>query len=328
MTDADTTAVPDDPGADDPVLAELGRAEGFLTNLHHRALDVVTIDSPSAEDAPFLGRNISKLSPFVSNLIERQVVQELAEELDPGGGFHWVRQDPGWPDAGLFRVGELVGGFEVKAWYVLATEMTGRFHAAQSAIEGLHARVIVVPWVMSQIVYGSPVLLGHIAVDAMELAQQRDAWYHRPPDRIVVEPPDQANRAANLRQTNVIGQKMQRVSDEQMATARMFVERFGVAPVPHADDTRALNEYLVSNYPYREESNFGKLGRTFFEPLREFEVATLATDYFGRSLAAWRIVLAQLDDPVDANRTAAERAVAALYLDEADADDPEEVVGE
>lgn len=110
------------------VQAEMARAEKTLKNLVGEELSTISISSPSADEAVFLGQNISKLSPIIGNLIERRITHLLTEE-DAEHGMKWQRQDPLFPDALLVdsQGKSTSAGFEVKAWYVLSTELTGRF---------------------------------------------------------------------------------------------------------------------------------------------------------------------------------------------------------
>lgn len=298
------------------ITQELDRSEQLLDAFKGRTLDVITVHSPSAADAPFLGRNISKLSPIVSNLIESQIIRDLAET--PGDhGYTWQRQDPGFPDAGLFDPsGVFTGhGFEVKAWYVLATEVTARFKEAQNLLEGRDVRVVLVPWMMSKVVYGQPVILDVCVLDAMSLAQARDVVYHRPPDYLVVMPEDTTERTANLQQSNVLGYKLQRerVAEADYDAMVRLAAKYDAPPIPHHDDTRDLNKLLMGQLPYRQESNFAKLWRTRHAGMREFVNAVMAEEVEGRSPAGWQAVINGLTSEDETVRETSEKAILEIY---------------
>ena len=107
-------------------------ASGHLQSLTGHVFDVLTISKPStAEQAVNLAKVISKLSPLVGNLIEFNTVDFLntKSEYHPFG--EWRRQDPGFPDT-VFDGSVLpTPGFEIKAWFPLATEITARFKDSQ-----------------------------------------------------------------------------------------------------------------------------------------------------------------------------------------------------
>ena len=79
---------------------EMARADEVLLGLAGEAVDTLTVKSLSADDAPFLGQIVSKLSPMIGNLLEQRIIQILDQNADVSGhGMHWRRQDPGFPDA-------------------------------------------------------------------------------------------------------------------------------------------------------------------------------------------------------------------------------------
>lgn len=101
---------------------------------------------------------------------------------------------------------------EAKAWYVCGTEITARFRASQTVLIGKRVYVVLVAWIMSDIVFGTPTILGYRLFDASEVARIRDEHYHQPIDYLVIEPEDTAARTVNLRQANVAGFKLDRIN--------------------------------------------------------------------------------------------------------------------
>jgi hypothetical protein len=140
---------------------EFERARKALQSLATRPVDLLTVKSLGADvDAVLIAKNISKLSPFVSTQVENAVIQALTE-VPPERGLRWARQDPGFPDAGLLYEGGQTGhGIEAKAWYVCGTEITARFRASQTVLIGKRVYVVLVAWIMSDIVFGTPTILG------------------------------------------------------------------------------------------------------------------------------------------------------------------------
>ena len=115
---------------------ELERATNLLHDLAGEDIDAIDIKSVEADEAPFLARVVSKLSPIVGNLMEQRIASLLDDNASPG--FGWERQDPGFPDAVLKDAAqdEILAGYEIKAWYVLSTEITGRFRESLNLLAG------------------------------------------------------------------------------------------------------------------------------------------------------------------------------------------------
>ena len=138
----------------------------------------------------------------------------------------WIRQDPGFPDV-LYQTNEPVkAGFEVKAWYPFATEITGRFKDSQRRFSQDQTYVLMFAWVPEHMLFGRPKLLDMCIVSARSVAESRDRHYHNPPDYIVIEPLDTSGRTRNLQQTNTSGYKFQG-TPEEMEEARSLIAKWG-----------------------------------------------------------------------------------------------------
>ncbi|MBM4607289.1 hypothetical protein GS575_33200 [Rhodococcus hoagii] len=148
--------------------------------------------------------------------------------MDQGSpdGLSWHRQDPGFPDAILRHEGhgETNTGFEIKAWYVLSTEITGRFKESLNLLAGKNVNVVIVAWCMSHLIFGKPKILGVLNVSGVELARSRDSHYHNPPDYLTIEPQDTTGRTANLQQSNVNGYKLQVADSDPRVLERVRLE--------------------------------------------------------------------------------------------------------
>jgi len=100
-------------------------AADYLLKLPGHTFDVLEVSKPvSPEAAVNLTKVISKLSPLLGNLIEFNTVDRLNDKDEFRAHGQWIRQDPGFPDT-IFTGGIVpVPGFEIKAWFPLATEIT------------------------------------------------------------------------------------------------------------------------------------------------------------------------------------------------------------
>jgi len=293
------------------ITAELERAEDVVRGLEGTTLETISIASLDVRDAAFLGANISKLSPLISNLVERRVVAALEAAENPNG-WRWVRQDPGFPDAALLdQHGQsLDAGYEVKAWYALSTEITSRFRESRDRLLGKDIRLLLVAWMMDHIVYGQPIVLGVIAVDAVSLAEARDHHYHDPPRYLIVEPEDTANRTANLQQSVVSGHRLQADNEHMAGSARMMVAGMGEADAiadPYSAETEQLVAKLLNTYAYRLDTNFAKIDRINHPGVEGFKEGVLASTFDNRTVAEWSQTLRRLSSDGD-------DAVAALDL--------------
>lgn len=299
---------------DDPVvLQEMERAEEHLRAMVGSDVPAVTINSLDAKDAPFLGRINSKLSPIIGNLLERQISDLLTE--DAGGGMRWIRQDPDFPDALLLDEdgSSTDSGYEVKAWYVLSTELTGRFRESVNLLEGRNVRVAIIAWHLSHIVYGTPKVVGVLTTDALSVARRRDEHYHRPPDYLCVEPQDTSARTRNLQQTNVAGYKWQG-TPEALVEAEEFVMGHAAArEAPHTPEGQALSAELMAQFSYRLDTNFAKVDRVDHPEIEAFKAEMLGTTVRGRALSSWIRLLRDLKVPETDAYDAAAAEMQAIY---------------
>jgi hypothetical protein len=136
---------PVDPNEDGHLVgAVLDNAEEALEGLEGHVVDVVSIRKPNGEDE-ILGwlLTISKLLPLVGNMLEVEFVRRF-NQLDLPDEWTWERQDPGFPGAGLKGLPGPTPGIEIKAWFPLATEITGRFWESQRRLSESDVRVAAI----------------------------------------------------------------------------------------------------------------------------------------------------------------------------------------
>jgi hypothetical protein len=235
---------------------------------------------------------MSKLSPFLGNLIEIN----RTEFLNKGGQFsshgQWERQDPGFPDIILRGGIEPTPGFEIKTWFPLATEITGRFKDSQNHFVHDQTYVALIAWLPEHLLYGKPAILDVCIVPAKSIAAARDSHYHNPPDYLVLEPEDTSTRTRNLRQTNTAGYKWQGTA-EQFEQAEQILGRWG-ADCKMYNPSREYQERLrdlLSRFRYRLDTNFAKIDRIVHGEIEAFKTRVLATVLHGRTIADWTRLL-------------------------------------
>jgi hypothetical protein len=276
----------------------LDAASRHLQSLSGHIFDILSISKPvSPEAALNLAKVVSKLSPLLGNLIEFNAVEFLNEQVEFEGFGKWKRQDPGFPDTILEGNVKPVPGFEIKAWFPLATEMTGRFKDSQNRFAENNVYVCVPAWLPERLIYGRPYIVDVVVVDGGSVARSRDEHYHNPPDYLVVEPEDTAARTKNLQQTNTSGYKFQ-------GTPRQFVqaERLVTAWGKNGRKYQPTRQYqqrvreLMARFPYRLDTNYAKIDRIAHDGLEGFKTRVCGTTVNGLTVAEWTRLFASMKD--------------------------------
>lgn len=260
--------------------------------------DVLAVTKPvSVEAAVNLAKVISKLSPLVGNMIEINTVEVLnaAAEFRPCG--KWVRQDPDFPDTVLKGSISPVPGFEIKAWFPMATEITARFRESRNNLAEDNTSVVLLAWLPEHIIYGKPKIIGVCVASGKSVAAARDLHYHKPPDYLVLEPEDTRRRTRNLQQTNTNGYKFQGTG-KQLSKAAAAVRSWGRG----GKDYKPTPEYqsklrrLTSRYPYRLDTNYAKIDRIEHAGIEAFKKTVGGKQFLGMTVNQWARVLVSGDD--------------------------------
>lgn len=273
-------------------------ASGYIKSLVGNTFDVLTVSKPISPDAALhLAKVISKLSPVLGNLIEFNTVEILNAQPDFGPFGKWKRQDPGFPDTIFDGVIFPIPGFEIKAWFPLATEMTARFKDSQNHFAGDNTYVAILAWLPEFLIFGKPQILGACVVSGLSIAKARDIHYHNPPDYIVLEPEDTRDRTRNLQQTNTSGYKWQGNQDE-FVEAKRLIESWGKEGFmyqPTVEYQKRLRE-LTSRYKYRLDTNFAKIDRIEHDEIEGFKRSIYATEVHGMTIGQWNKLISSDDN--------------------------------
>ena len=210
----------------------------------------------------------------------------------------WKRQDPGFPDV-IFE-GNIVPapGFEVKAWFPMATEITGRFKDSQNRFTRDQTQVVLLAWLPEYLIFGRPYVLDVCIVSARSVAKARDDHYHNPPDYLVVEPNDTSTRTRNLQQTITSGLKWQGVKGERFTQAEKIVASWGAegrtySPKPEYQERM---QELFSKYTYKVDTNYAKMDRVVHPEIEQFKKKMQASVVHGMTIKEWMRLLASRDD--------------------------------
>lgn len=232
-------------------------AAKHLQCLEGHLFDVLNVSKPvSVEAAVNLAKVVSKLSPMLGNMIEFNTV----EVLNAVESFHtfgkWIRQDPDFPDTILSGSISPTPGFEIKAWFPMATEITARFKDSQNHFVNDNTHVAMLAWLPEHMIYGRPKIIGVCIASGKTVAEARDSHYHNPPDYLVLEPGDTRERTRNLRQTNTNGYKFQGTR-QQFREAETLVKTWGKGgktykPTPQY---QSRLRQLTARFPYRLDTN-------------------------------------------------------------------------
>jgi hypothetical protein len=269
-----------------------------LRSLQGHIFDVLTVTKPISPNAGAnLAKVISKLSPLLGNMIEFNVVEYLNDKGDFSDFGTWIRQDPGFPDAILDGTIQPTPGFEIKAWFPLATEITARFKDSQNHFADDQTYVAMLAWLPEQLIYGRPKIVDVCIVSGKSVAEARDSHYHNPPDYLVLEPEDTSARTRNLQQTNTNGYKWQG-SETQFVEAKRIVEEWGSSGTSYKP-TREYQEKLrdlIARYPYRLDTNFAKMDRIVHTEIEGFKSRVYDTKIHGKTVGEWGRLFIRGDD--------------------------------
>lgn len=273
-------------------------ASGHLQSLGGHVFDLLTVSKPISPNAAVnLAKVVSKLSPLLGNLIEFNTVEFLNDRPEFQALGEWKRQDPGFPDAIFEGQVTPTPGFEIKAWFPLATEITARFKDSQNHFADDRTHVCMLAWLPENLIFGKPKIIDVCVVSGASVAKSRDDHYHNPPDYIVLEPEDTATRTRNLQQTNTNGYKFQG-TPQQFAHAKRLVEGWGTdgrVYLPTADYQKRLRE-LLAGYPYRMDTNFAKMDRIVHPGVEAFKKRVLGTQIHGLTVGRWSALLSRGSD--------------------------------
>lgn len=273
-------------------------ARKYLRGLVGHEFDVLEIVKPvSPEAAVNLAKIISKLSPLVGNLIEFNTCEYLNDQKGFAAYGKWRRQDPGFPDTIFSGSISPTPGFEIKAWFPLATEITARFKDSQKHFLKDQTYVAMLAWLPEFLIFGKPKIIDIVVVSGGSVAKARDDHYHNPPDYLVLEPEDTATRTSNLQQTNTNGYKFQG-NPTQFRDAQTIVSSWGVGGtkyLPTPAYQLKLRE-LISRFPYRLDTNFAKMDRIVHAEIEVFKKRVLNSHFHGKTIGEWNRLLSREDD--------------------------------
>jgi len=273
-------------------------AHNELLKLKEHYIDVLDVNKPTSIDAALeLSKVVSKLSPLIGNMLEFHIVDVL-NNINWNCEGTWIRQDPDFPDA-LFKSDEITPnvGFEVKAWYPFATEITGRFKTSTNILEENLFDVALIAWLPEFVFWGKPQILDVGIFSGLSVANSRNNHYHNPPTYLVQEPQDTSDRTANLKQRNTLGFRFQESSTNKLSDATKYIKEIGMttsykADAPYQEKIRNL----MSNFEYREDTNFAKIDRIMHDGIEQFKEHVMQLNYHGVTVRGWVQLLKQVKD--------------------------------
>lgn len=279
-------------------------ASAHLGSLSEKSFDVIEVKKPISPTAAVnLVKVVSKLSPLVGNLIEFNTVEFLNDKDDFSSFGEWKRQDPGFPDAILDGIIAPAPGFEIKAWFPLATEITARFKDSQDAFSDNATYVCMLAWLPEFLIYGKPVIIDVCLVSGKEVSRSRDDHYHNPPDYLVIEPNDTTQRTANLQQTNTSGYKWQGTDKKELDKANKMVAQWGNNPSEYSTspEYQELLHKLMADFQYRLDTNFAKMDRIQNPTIEDFKQRVMQKRMHGKTIQEWSRLFASKNDELIAN---------------------------
>lgn len=283
-------------------------AAKHMKGLAGHEFDLLTVQKPVSPDAAVnLAKVVSKLSPLLGNLIEFNTCEYLSDKPEFKDIGKWQRQDPGFPDA-IFE-GDITPkpGFEIKAWFPLATEITARFKDSQNHFADDRTYVAMLAWLPEHLIYGKPYILDVVVVSGASVAKARDDHYHNPPDYLVMEPQDTSGRTKNLQQTNTNGLKFQGTGAE-FKQAQKIVASWGGDAMTYKPTAsyQAKLQALVNKFTYRLDTNYAKMDRIVHAELEAFKAKVLSTKVNGMTVREWERLIRSVNKAQSALASALE----------------------
>lgn len=261
----------------------------MLKGLPNNNIDFIEIKKPSSvASAVDFSKILSKLSPIVGNMLEFHIV-DMLNSLDWHGEGVWKRQDPDFPDA-VFVSDSLQCnvGLEVKAWFPLATEITGRFKVSTNLLQKNKYSVVLIAWLPEYVFWGRPHIIDVAIFDAMSVAEARNVHYHQPPRYVVREPEETDNRTKNLMQRNTSGFRFQESVSNNIDDASEYMKSIGMSHIysPNAEYQNLVRQ-LLSTYNFREDTNFAKIDRIEHDGIEQFKQSISGLVYNGCPICEW-----------------------------------------
>jgi len=118
--------------------------------------------------------------------IEQEVIRTLNElhsfwDVDDRYfGYRFTRQAQTFPDALLInpQTRHIIMGLELKSWYLLAKEgePSFRYQVTPNAC-AIQDLLVIVPWVLSNVLSGSPIVFKPFIAPARYVAEYRNYWW-------------------------------------------------------------------------------------------------------------------------------------------------------
>ncbi|MGN0833983.1 MAG: hypothetical protein ACI4RD_10115 [Kiritimatiellia bacterium] len=278
----------------------LESAKEHLYALRGEVFDVLTITQPtSVDEIRNLAKIVSKLSPLIGNLIEFKITEFLNSKLNSDDG-KWKRQDPGFPDV-IFD-GNLTPapGFEIKAWFPFATEITGRFKDSEERFKNDEVDLVILAWLPEHIFWGKPRIIDVCVVSGKSVAIARDLHYHKPPHYLVIEPENTSDRTANLQQTNTNGYVIQDSSEAGLKAAKAIVKSWGKNGACYSTSKLYQDRLkgLMGKVEYRLDTNYAKIDRIEHKGIEEFKRTVLGRELGGETIKSWGSIITDLPPDV------------------------------
>jgi len=240
---------------------------------------------------------LAKFSSVLSNLLEVHVVDQLNEYNRINNvwpGYRWISQDPYFPDCILVPLEghdpstdtHGVMGIEVKIWYPMATELTGRLNESQATVGLGNSVLLIGAWIPNFIIWGQIETLAVGIFDILDVIRTRDNRWFYPPAALITEPRDTSERTSNLQQTNVSFWEIQ--SGRELASN--IVELWPTMEYSTEEEMQDRIHDLLNhpNIDYRPENqNRNKIQRIGHSGIREWQLEISQIEICARQLREW-----------------------------------------
>lgn len=238
-----------------------------LDELNRCIAPTLNVERPDNIDVQTWATIVSKLSGFLSNLVEISVSHWLNKNiLDKD--MEWKRVEGSFPDVQLYRKGvKTKYGLEVKVVCSGAQEASARFRHSREMLDEGSVLVCLFAWRVSD--DGEVNFFTSWFMDAAILADIRDQYVTLP--KGIYQWPDNSGQKMNTQQSDVRYLTLQNQRKYLVAASQMVMKWKEDNPCktkPH--EQKEIMILLGEKFGYKNDTNFGKLQRINDETLKKF----------------------------------------------------------
>jgi hypothetical protein len=156
---------------------------------------------------------------------------------------------------------------------------------------------LLIAWLPEYLLFGRPQIIDICSISGKSIAKARDTHYHNPPDYLVLEPEDTADRTSNLQQTNTNGYKFQG-DQRSFHQAKEFIDSmddFSYIYEPTPEYQTKIRK-LFEKFKYRLDTNYAKIDRIVQPEIESFKTKVVNSVLHGNTISNWAKLFSSGDE--------------------------------